>query len=56
VTGRGATDKWSFPDSLRTGGRNARPENRFALYFCMVMLVEPVSGGLAESVAVTVMV
>ena len=35
---------------------NLPPEDRLALHFCTVIVDEAMSGGLAESVAVTVMV
>jgi hypothetical protein len=41
---------------LRTGFEMVSPQSHRTIYFCTVIVAEPVSGGLAESVAVTVMV
>jgi hypothetical protein len=44
------------PTPFEGAGATRAPENRFVPYFCTTIVAEPVSGGLAESVAVTVTV
>ena len=50
------TKRDSSPTPFEGAGATRAPGNRFVPYFCTVIVAEPVSGGLAESVAVTVTV